>query len=441
VFTAGARPAPLPLSGSAVTLPPGAATLPPRGGGPATLPPPGPERLAVPADAPAPAATSRPDGPGPATAPGDTGPLVPGQSFGPRYHIKRLLGLGGMGAVYQAWDTELGVDVAIKLIRPEILADPDASAELQRRFKRELLLARLVSHKNVVRIHDLGEIGGIKYITMSYVDGTDLASILAAEPRLPVVRVLKLARQVCDGLVAAHAAGVVHRDLKPANVMVGQGDEALITDFGIARTTSEAAADGDTGTREVLAPAATQIGARYSGMTRVGAMVGTVEYMPPEQARGEPVDQRADVYAFGLMLYDMLAGPVRRAGAPSALAELEARTKGPPPALRIFVSGMPDAFDAVIRRCIQPDPAKRFQSSAELADALARLDDSGRRLPVHRTVSLPRAIAAGLALLLAVGGAWWGLRPKPPPPPKDPVSAIVADFVNKTGDAGFDRTL
>src|SRR5689334_16376837 len=159
------------------------------------------------------------------------GPLVPGMSFGRRYHIKRLLGLGGMGAVYQAWDTELGIDVAIKLIRPDLIGDPAAAAEIQRRFKRELLLARLVSHQNVVRIHDLGEIEGLKYITMSYVDGTDLATLLAREGRIPVKRALRLARRICAGLVAAHAAGVVHRDLKPANVMVGAGDEALITDF------------------------------------------------------------------------------------------------------------------------------------------------------------------------------------------------------------------
>ncbi|HZW89789.1 MAG TPA: hypothetical protein VFF12_11980, partial [Myxococcaceae bacterium] len=120
-----------------------------------------------------------PPGGGPAHTPGGgvaLGPLVPGMSFGRRYHIKRLLGLGGMGAVYQAWDTELGIDVAIKLIRPDIIGDPSAAAEIQRRFKRELLLARLVTHPNVVRIHDLGEIEGLKYITMSYVDGTDLSS-------------------------------------------------------------------------------------------------------------------------------------------------------------------------------------------------------------------------------------------------------------------------
>src|SRR5437016_597096 len=152
----------------------------------------------------------------PHSAGSDTGPLAPGQTFGPRYHIIRLLGIGGMGAVYHAWDTELGVSVAIKVIRPEIMANPTAGADVERRFKRELVLARQVTHKNVVRIHDLGEIERIKYITMSYVNGVDLATRLKNDGKLPVATVMPLARAIVSGLVAAHAAGVVHRDLKPA---------------------------------------------------------------------------------------------------------------------------------------------------------------------------------------------------------------------------------
>jgi serine/threonine protein kinase/tetratricopeptide (TPR) repeat protein len=386
----------------------------------------------------------------------ETGPLAPGQSFGRRYHIKRLLGLGGMGAVYQGWDTELSVDVAIKLIRPDIIADPAAAAEIQRRFKRELLLARLVSHRNVVRIHDLGEIDGIKYITMSYVDGTDLASVLARDGALGVQRALLLARRICDGLVAAHAAGVVHRDLKPANVMVGNDDEALITDFGIARLSSDMTLDAEPGTgaagsgapgsgEGAAEPARPKrkaaLGARYGGMTRLGSMVGTVEYMPPEQARGDPVDQRADVYALGLMLYDMLAGPVRRESSPSALSELDARGRALLPRVRERVPGVPPALDAIIDRCVRPDPAERFQSSAELAAALARLDEDGKPLPVIRTVGLPRVIAAAAVLLVAVGSGWWYLRPKPPPAAHAPVSVVIADLANRTGDANLDRTL
>src|SRR5262249_50889585 len=135
-----------------------------------------------------------------------------------------------------AWDTELAVSVAIKVIRPEIMANPSAGADVERRFKRELVLARQVTHKNVVRIHDLGEIEHIKYITMSYVNGVDLASKIKEDGRLPVTAVMALARGVVSGLVAAHTAGVVHRDLKPANIMIGVGGETLIMDFGIARS-------------------------------------------------------------------------------------------------------------------------------------------------------------------------------------------------------------
>jgi tetratricopeptide (TPR) repeat protein len=421
-----------------------APTLPPEAGAPGSNAPAAPAGAASAFSA---ARTLPPEAPGAvASTPGasasavdDSGPLAPGQSFGPRYHIMRLLGLGGMGAVYQAWDTELSVDVAIKLIRPAVIADSAVAAEIQRRFKRELLLARLVSHRNVVRIHDLGEISGIKYITMSYVDGTDLETLLLRHGRLPVRRVVRLARRICAGLVAAHAAGVVHRDLKPANVMVGTDDEALLMDFGIARLSSDAQGEAESAARVPLVPAA--LGARYAGMTRVGSMVGTVEYMPPEQARGEPVDQRADVYALGLMFYDMLAGPVRRERASSALAELEARKNAASPRLRTIAPEVPEALDALIARCIEPDPARRFQSSAALAEALERIDDDGQLIRVHKTVRLPRVIASGALVLAALGAAWWYFRPKPPPPPKDPVSVVIADFTNATHQAEFDHTL
>ena len=173
---------------------------------------------------------------------GPSGPLALGQPFGARYHIVRLLGIGGMGAVYQAWDAELGVIVALKVVRPEVAADPAAAAMLERRFKQELLLARQVTHKNVVRIHELGEIDGIKFITMPFIEGDTLSSILRGQDKLPIERVMKIARGIATGLEAAHAAGVVHRDLKPDNIMVDKGDDALIMDFGIARSTGGPAA-------------------------------------------------------------------------------------------------------------------------------------------------------------------------------------------------------
>ena len=382
-----------------------------------------------------------PHGAGPARTPGGgvaLGPLVPGMSFGPRYHIKRLLGLGGMGAVYQAWDTELGIDVAIKLIRPDIMGDPKAAAEIQRRFKRELLLARLVSHQNVVRIHDLGEIEGLKYITMSYVDGTDLASLLAREGRLPVKRALRLARRICAGLVGAHAAGVVHRDLKPANVMVGSGDEALITDFGIARLLGSPDADGGSA---LALPSPSPLDLHHANVTQAGSMVGTVEYMPPEQARGEQVDQRADVYALGLMLHDLLSGRIRQTRSPSALDELKARGDRAPAALHREIPEVSEALDQVIARCTDPLPSRRYKTSAELAEALARLDDEGRRLRIQRTVGLRRVSVAAAVVLGCIGVAWWYYRPSPPPVAHAPLSVVISDFANGTGDTGLDRTL
>ena len=164
----------------------------------------------------------------------NTSSLPPGTAFGTRYRILHRLGAGGMGVVYQAWDEELGIPVALKLIRPESLTDPDAAKQMERRFKRELVLARQVTHKHVVRIHDLGELGGVKYFTMPFIDGQNLAAIIAREGSLPVARALGIGRQVAEGLAAAHEVGVVHRDLKPENVMVDGDDMAVIMDFGLA---------------------------------------------------------------------------------------------------------------------------------------------------------------------------------------------------------------
>ena len=293
------------------------------------------------------------------------GPLGVSDTFGPRYHVIRLLGLGGMGSVYQAWDQELEVAVAVKVIRPETMADPVVAQDIERRFKRELLLARQVTHKNVVRIHDIGEIDGIKYITMPYVHGSDLATILSREGRMPVSRTLSIARQVVAGLVAAHEADVVHRDLKPANIMIDAEDHALIMDFGIARSTS---------------------GATGFAMTVQGAVIGTVVYMAPEQAKGQAVDQRADVYAFGLIMRDMLLGS-RHAGHTTAFAELMTRMQEAPPPMRTLDAAIPEALDAIVTRCLQPDPADRYQTSADLLRDLHRVAEGGE-------VQTPSPVAA-----------------------------------------------
>ena len=370
----------------------------------------------------------------------NTGPLQAGQKFGPRYHIIGLLGVGGMGAVYQAWDAELGEAVAIKVIRPEVMADPGAAWELEKRFKRELLLARQVTHKNVVRIHDLGEIDGIKYITMSFVEGTELARLLRREGRLGVRQALSITRSVVAGLLAAHAAGVVHRDLKPGNIMVRNDGEALIMDFGIARSTGGPVSSS--GPVVQLPSGLVDSAALYTAATVAGTVVGTVHYMAPEQARGEDVDQRADIYALGLIVYDMLAGRERARRDESALAELQARMKSAPPPVQSIVAEVPDALNEIVSRCLEPDPASRFQTTSELAAALDRLDDRGVPLPRVRRLT-PRLMAAIAALVIAMLGGTYVLtrRAVEPVAPHEPVAVVIADFDNRTGDPAFDRTL
>jgi serine/threonine protein kinase/Flp pilus assembly protein TadD len=371
-----------------------------------------------------------------------TGPLEIGQKFGARYIIIKQLGVGGMGAVYQAWDGELGVAVALKVIRPEVTRDPVAAQDIERRFKQELLLARQVTHKNVVRIHDLGEIDGIKYITMPYIEGQDLATVLRSE-RLTIPRVMAVARQVAAGLQAAHEAGVVHRDLKPANVMM-EGEHAIIMDFGIARSTSRGGpAPAPTGAPTGPTAGAPALGVAADEMTRiaetvVGEVIGTIEYMAPEQARGEHVDQRADVYAFGLIIYDLLSGKRRSEHAVSAVGELQKRLAQPPPSIRTILPEIPLPLDQLITKCTEPDAAKRYQTTGELVAAIERLDDNGKLRPIKRTIRLPYAIAAAVVLLALSGFIWWAMRPPITP---ENVSVVIADFTNTTGDANFNTTL
>src|SRR5688572_17720698 len=365
-----------------------------------------------------------------------TGPLTVNEQFGSRYTILRQLGIGGMGAVYQAWDSELNVAVALKVIRPEAAHDAGAAQDIERRFKQELLLARQVTHKNVVRIHDLGEIDGIKYITMSYIEGEDLSSLLKREGKLEVPRALSIMRQVVSGLVAAHEAGVVHRDLKPANIMI-EGDNAIIMDFGIARSSS-AQAD----LRGSMTPAAgtSRTGHHAYQSTVAGTIVGTIAYMAPEQARGDPVDQRADVYALGLIASDMLVGPRKRPQ--QTLEDLRRDSDDPPAPLRLIEPELPGALETVVLRCLQRHPARRYQTPAELLAALDRLDAKGHLLPAIRRLT-PRMVAATAALGVALLAATYYVTRifTTPPLQPDPVSVVIADLDNRTGDPTLDRTL
>ena len=369
------------------------------------------------------------------------GPLEPGKPFGSRYHIIRVLGVGGMGAVYQAWDAELNVIVAVKVIRPEIVADPAAAHEIERRFKRELLLARQVTHPNIIRIHDLGDIDGIKYITMPFLEGSDLATILKQHTKLPITRVLRIARGTVAGLVSAHQADVVHRDLKPANIMIGREDQPTIMDFGIARS-ADGPAQNRTGAVPIMPDSVSDMATVAASGPMASAIVGTVAYMAPEQARGEAVDQRADIYAFGLILYDMLVGGRRSARAASAVAELQERMQQAPPPPGSIDPAVPDAVDAIVRRCLEPDPAKRFPTTVDLQNALARLDDNGKPLPIMRRVGRRTMIAGAAAVVVLLAGTYFvAQRLSAPEKPNDPLSIVIADFQNRTNDPTFNGTL
>jgi len=344
------------------------------------------------------------------------------QMIGDRYQIVRLLGVGGMGAVYQAWDEKLAIPVALKVIRRPADQDARAFEELRRRFKRELLLARQVTHKNVVRIHDLAEVDGTLFITMPYLQGENLQTILAHHGKLPVPRALKIAKQIVSGLVAAHEAGVIHRDLKPANIMIeGDSDRALIMDFGIARSADASAA------------------------TRTGAVVGTFGYMAPEQAEGKEVDQRCDVYALGLILYDVLSGG--RPTGVSGVTDLVARLQKPLAPVRSLNPDIPEDLERVVQRCLERDPAARYQTSVDLLAALETLDEHGHRRP---TPALPGSWApmiVSAAAIVATVAITVGLlvpgrsAPGVAPPAHEPVSVLIADFENRANDGVFDGTI
>jgi serine/threonine protein kinase/tetratricopeptide (TPR) repeat protein len=375
----------------------------------------------------------------PGVATGDVaGPLQIGEAFGDRYRIEKLLGFGGMGAVYKAWDRELDIPVALKIIRPEVAADPTLADQLDRRFKRELLLARQVTHKNVVRIHDLGEIEGVKYITMTFIEGEDLLHILKREGTVSVPEALRMLRPVVEGLIAAHDADVVHRDLKPANIMVEPATgESYIMDFGIARS----ATTGDSTLEKELAGTKPRHHSRTGDETEVGAVVGTLQYMAPEQFAGKSIDQRADLYSFGLIFYDILVGRQRSKGAESAFAEFRGRVEKAPPPVRSIDPTIPEHVDRIINKCLAPDPDDRYHSTAELRADLDRLDEEGNPLPITRRLTKRMVISAAAVVVVLLAGTWWLASLRGPTTEPDPFSVMVADFDNQTGDESFDGAL
>jgi len=283
-----------------------------------------------------------------------------------------------MGHVYEAWDRELHEAVALKVIRREVANDPDADA----RFKNELTVARHITHKNVVRIHDLGQVDGVTFISMAIVDGVDLSAMFKRE-RLQVDRAMSIARQLCEGLAAAHEAGVVHRDLKPSNVMVDRAGRVYLLDFGLARSIETAQ------------------------LTQVGAVVGTVDYFAPEQAMGETADLRSDIYALGLILYELFTG-VRPFRGETAMIRLSERLHKPAPDARTAAPEVPASIARVVGRCLERSASARYQSVAEILADLTAERVRGKQWPFRRlerrTVAL--AIVAVVISGAVVGYVW-----------------------------------
>ena len=292
-------------------------------------------------------------------------PAFGGQvDFGPRYRVEKLLGQGGMGAVYKAYDLDLDRTVALKLVRPELMIHPEAMA----RFRQELLLASKISHRNILRIHDLGDAGGMKFISMAYVDGEDLHHVLLREGRLPLDRMLHIAKQLCSALDAAHSEHVVHRDLKPQNIMLGKGDFVQVSDFGLAKS----------------------VGAETrAGMTQSGEMLGTPRYMAPEQVEAKSVDARTDIYALGLIFYEMVTGDVPFT-AETTLQLMYKRAHETPPPPNTVVPDLPLWLNNIIVRCLACDPAQRYQKAIDILKDLE--NESGPDIVPATVSSRPQQV-------------------------------------------------
>jgi len=352
-----------------------------------------------------------------------SGPVLQtGDVLGGRYEILQLLGEGGMGAVYKARDRELDRFVALKLIRPELAANPSILA----RFKQELLLSREVTHKNVIRIFDLGDADGVKFITMEFVEGQDLRSLIQEKKKFPPEEAVELMQQVCRALEAAHTLGIIHRDLKPQNIMLDQSGRILVMDFGLARMV-----EGD-------------------GMTQTGALVGTMEYMSPEQALGKDLDQRSDLFSMGLILYELLTGKMPFK-AESAVASLIKRNQEQAVPVSDHDGTIPRALSNIVSKCLERDPALRYQTAAEFlqdleiwqgkrAAATLRFPTSekpwGQTIPWHWYGGAAAVLALAITGFLLRGKLTAPLGPKAPAAPA--VSLAILPFRNASGDPSVD---
>jgi eukaryotic-like serine/threonine-protein kinase len=367
-----------------------------------------------------------PPGRVPATSPGSPqstfgAPLLQaGTVLGNRYQILQILGQGGMGAVYKARDTELDRVIALKVIRPELASNP----EILQRFKQELILARQVTDRNVIRIFDLGEADGIKFITMEYVEGESLYQILRRQGKVPVNEAVEMMRQILHGLQAAHREGVIHRDLKPGNILCDAQGRIVVMDFGLARSL-----EGD-------------------GMTRTGTMMGTMEYMSPEQAQAKQVDARSDIFTVGLICYELFTGKIPF-HADSVVASLLKRMQERAVPASDFDKNIPQPLSQILSKCLERDPAIRYQNVGEILHDLEFWRSGG----AAATLTFPdvRTWGQGVWQWIGVGAvvlilAFLAFRyrevllsskPSNRAPVKPEVSLAILPFRNASGDSSI----
>src|SRR5829696_4836093 len=330
-------------------------------------------------------------------------PLI-GQTYS-HYRIVEKLGGGGMGVVYKAEDSRLHRPVALKFVSKDLASDAEALS----RFQREARTASALNHPHICTIYDIGEQAGRAFIAMEYLEGTTLQGRLAAGA-LSLNTVLDLGIQIADALDAAHSAGIIHRDIKPANIFIGSRDRVKVLDFGLAKMRTSTTPQADVTT--------------IAG-TRQGVVMGTVAYMAPEQARGEAVDHRADIWSFGLVLYEMVKGT------------------RPSQAVRLRVEESPE-LESVISKCLETEREVRYQHAADLRTDLERLRrGQGATVPPPAALGRRRARwlsigAAAVVVIAVVAGVIYNRRPAPL---TDKDTIVLAEFANTTGDPVFDETL